>query len=115
MKGTIRILHLSMDVFLFPSLREGLPIAGVEAQAAGLPCLFSTAVAEETIVSPHAIRLPLDMPAEVWASVLLNKVKAFNRRDVSEIITKSGYNAAHTAQVMQRIYGELASNRGLPV
>jgi len=45
-----RIMLGAMDLFLFPSLFEGLPLALVEAQAAGLPCVFSDVVSEEADV-----------------------------------------------------------------
>lgn len=37
----------AMDVFVMPSLHEGLPVTGVEAQASGLPCVFSDAITKE--------------------------------------------------------------------
>ena len=39
-----------MDVFIFPSLYEGLGIVGIEAQATGLPCFFSEGIVDEAIV-----------------------------------------------------------------
>lgn len=54
-------LLAAMDVFLFPSLFEGLGLAPIEAQAAGLPCLVSDAVPDEVRVFPERARsLPLD-------------------------------------------------------
>lgn len=66
-----RILR-AMDVFVFPSLYEGLPLAVVEAQAAGLPCVVSTAVTGEVDVVPGLVRwLPLQSGADLWAETAL--------------------------------------------
>jgi glycosyltransferase involved in cell wall biosynthesis len=56
-----------MDVFLLPSVREGLPVVLIEAQAAGLPLVTSQLPAiEETILSSNHKSLPLDSP-RLWA------------------------------------------------
>ena len=47
------------DVFVFPSVREGLPLSVVEAQTAGLPCVISTGVPETALLTPFARRVPL--------------------------------------------------------
>ena len=47
-----RLLLGGMDMFLFPSLYEGLGMALVEAQAAGLPCIISDVIPEIYAVSP---------------------------------------------------------------
>ncbi len=62
----------AMDVFVFPSLYEGLPLAVVEAQAAGLPCVVSSEVTREVEVIPGLIRwLPLGAGARAWADAAL--------------------------------------------
>ena len=43
-RGDVNRILQAMDVFLFPSLYEGLGIAALEAQAAGLPCIISDSV-----------------------------------------------------------------------
>lgn len=60
-----------MDVFLMPSLFEGLPVVGIEAQASGLPCVFSDTITDEIILSDRAVRLSLEQPDEVWAKELI--------------------------------------------
>jgi glycosyltransferase involved in cell wall biosynthesis len=66
----------AMDVFVFPSLYEGLPLAVVEAQAAGLPCVISTEVTREVEAVPGLIRwLPLAAGAGVWADAVLEAAR----------------------------------------
>jgi glycosyltransferase involved in cell wall biosynthesis len=53
----------AMDVFVFPSIHEGLPLAVVEAQAAGLPCVVSTEVTASWMSSPACCAGCLCRPA----------------------------------------------------
>ena len=61
------IWYQAMDVFLMPSLFEGLPVVGIEAQASGLPCVFSDTITDEILLSDRAVRLSLEQPHEAWA------------------------------------------------
>lgn len=47
LRNDVQDLYNVMDIFILPSHYEGLPVVGVEAQANGLPCLFSTKVTKE--------------------------------------------------------------------
>ena len=60
--------YRAADVFALPSLYEGLPMVGLEAQAAGLCCLFSDKVSREADVGSGNEFLPLDL--SVWAEAL---------------------------------------------
>lgn len=62
----------AMDVFFFPSLYEGLPLATIEAQAARLPCVISDTIAVEARIFPEMI-IPesLSAPPKKWAESLL--------------------------------------------
>jgi glycosyltransferase involved in cell wall biosynthesis len=69
----VPLLLLScIDASLFPSLWEGLPVALIEAQAAGLRCVISSEISDEVLVLPEqVIRLPLSMSPEEWAEKML--------------------------------------------
>jgi glycosyltransferase involved in cell wall biosynthesis len=63
-----KLMRGAMDLFLFPSLFEGLPLVGMEAQAAGVPMVISDVIAPELDILPELVhRLPLAWPAPVWA------------------------------------------------
>lgn len=65
-------LYQAMDVFVLPSLFEGFPGVGVEAQYAGLPCLFSDRITRELAFTENCRFLPLEWEAERWAEELLH-------------------------------------------
>jgi glycosyltransferase EpsF len=68
-------LMRAADVLLFPSAQEGLGMVAVEAQAACLPVLASTAVPREAVVVPELYdALSLDEPLESWADALLRSI-----------------------------------------
>lgn len=62
----------AMDVFLFPSFFEGLPVTLVEAQVCGLRCVVSDRINTESFFLPTLITLTLDEPATVWADAVLD-------------------------------------------
>ena len=61
-----------MDVFVFPSRFEGLPVTLVEAQVSGLKCVISDKINPESILSDTTIVVPLDDPVEVWVEKILD-------------------------------------------
>jgi glycosyltransferase involved in cell wall biosynthesis len=66
-----RLLTGLIDVMLFPSLHEGLPVAVIEVQAAGVPCIMSDVISAEVVVMKDRVtRLPLSAPTELWAAAV---------------------------------------------
>ena len=61
-----------MDVFVFPSLYEGLSVTLVEAQVSGLKCVISDKINPESILSDTTIVVPLDAPVDVWVEKILD-------------------------------------------
>ena len=80
-----------MDVFVFPSRFEGLGIALVEAQAAGLPCVTSTAVPRDAAVTDLVTFLPLSDSPALWAQAAL-QAAGTPRTDRRAEIAAAGYD-----------------------
>lgn len=93
------------DVFVFPSIFEGLPLTLVEAQANGLSVFASSSVTEESNVSKTLQFLPLESGAEFWAKEI-QKAMPFERKNNIEKIRKAGFDSAHSAEFMQKFYLE---------
>jgi glycosyltransferase involved in cell wall biosynthesis len=95
----------AMDVFLFPSLWEGLPLTVLEAQAAGLPCVISDIISRETDVAPGLVRrVPLTAGAGHWAAEVLAAAHqpAVNRAVALRAVEQSSFNILHS---MEELYG----------
>lgn len=95
------------DCLFMPSLYEGLPVTAVEAQAAGLPCLFSADVPNETDIIKTGVFLSLNQPISKWVSKL-NIQSRHNRIDNAvHVLSAAGYSARLNAELMMRHYEEL--------
>lgn len=92
-RSDIPQLCMAMDVFVMPSLFEGLPVVGVEAQAAGVPCVFSAEVTDEVVVLPETVRIPLSATDAEWA----DRIAAFDgmatdRTAALRLVQDAGYD-----------------------
>ncbi len=97
-------LYNAMDVFLLPSLYEGLPVVGVEAQANGLLCIFSYDMTKETKVLDSAKFMSLCKPTQEWANIILEDVSKFKRQNTKKEISSNGFNIKDEAQKLNDIY-----------
>lgn len=107
-RGDVADLMQAMDVFVFPSLYEGLPVTMVEAQTAGLPCLISDKVPPECIITEGLVdTLPLSAGAETWSEKLLEK-RDTPRTDRRAEIAAHGFDITAEAVKLQEFYLEAA-------
>ncbi len=71
-RSDVHELYQAMDIFVMPSHFEGIPLVGIEAQFAGLPCLFSEGVPKEVCFTPKACFRSLNAPISQWAEDILS-------------------------------------------
>lgn len=92
-----------MDVFVLPSLFEGIPLVGVEAQFADLPCIFSDAVSSEVQFNDNVQYVNLNEPLENWVEIILSK-KNNNRNSNKERIKNSKYDIKVAHRTLEDYY-----------
>lgn len=93
----------AFDVFLFPSLYEGLPVSIIEAQASGLPCILSNTIDPETAITDNVEFLSLDAPISQWVEIILSKMD-FDRTDQSNKISLAGYDVTENSNYLCEHY-----------
>ena len=94
----------AIDVFLFPSLYEGLPVTLIEAQAAGLKSIVSDQVSKETKLTNLVEFVSLDASAKFWADEVLKYKSGYSREITSDTISKKGYDIKANALELQNFY-----------
>lgn len=110
--ATPEYLYSAMDAFVLPSLYEGLPLAGVESQASGLPTFFSSSISREVAITDQAHFIPLEDSPLTWANKILEITKTTNtpnRSIFADKVRNSGFDVKKNSQLMQDAYLSLAN------
>lgn len=103
-------LYQAMDVFVLPSLYEGLGIVAIEAQASGLPTICSDGVAEDANVSPLFRRCSLKASSMEWAETIVSADGQRNPIEGSAGVKAHGFDANDNAVRLQAWYLKEAMN-----
>ncbi len=103
-------LFQAMDVFLFPSLYEGLGMVLIEAQALGLYCITSTNVPKEANVTNNIEYISLKEDDKYWAKRVIENGKKIVSKEICRAnIMKNGYDISVECKKIEDIYLKLGS------
>ncbi len=94
----------AMDVFVFPSLHEGMPNTVIEAQATGLPCVIADTITREANITGLVQYLPLTETVSAWAKAAL-AAAALSRKDTAEDFRSHGYDIESVAKEFVTLLG----------
>jgi glycosyltransferase involved in cell wall biosynthesis len=102
------ILLGAFDAFIFPSNFEGLGMALVEAQVAGLPCIISDVVPKEADVFPDLVmRLSLEQSSVHWSNMILKHVQTISKQPLKTtlpVVKNSSLNIRNSISILTDIY-----------
>lgn len=95
--------YSAFDLFLMPSLFEGLPLVGIEAQANGLTSLFSDKISNEIIICKQSYSFKLKDGINNCINIL-NKVSISRDETAIDLLNEKGYNIQIEAKKLQDFY-----------
>ncbi|MBR6787870.1 MAG: glycosyltransferase family 1 protein [Clostridia bacterium] len=100
-RNDVQNLYQAMDAFVLPSLFEGVPVVGIEAQYAGLPCFFSDKVSDEVVFTDQCTFIGLERTKEEWAEQII-AAKGKERKIIST--TNTRYDIAYAKEKLEEFY-----------
>lgn len=95
------------DIFVFPSIFEGLSVALLEAQSNGLPIVTSDRVSpNEVKINPNFEVLSLNQGIDIWKNKIeqVLKSKRIKEKEIVQNFNKKGYNIITEAQVLEKYF-----------
>lgn len=111
-RADVKDLYQAMDVFFLPSLFEGLPVTGVEAQAMGLPCVMSSSITNEVVYTDLVKFVDLNAPDTDWEEAVTDQI-AFvaDRRSYKQELMQSRFSPLRAGGLLLDVYSEMLDRR----
>ena len=103
MRQDVPDLLQAADVLVMPSFFEGLSLVAVEAQAADLPALLSSAMTEEVKLIESTVFLGLNLGSEKWAETVMHSVVTERQSRYADMV-KAGYEITHEVNRVEALY-----------
>lgn len=103
LQDNIPRLLQSFDLFLFPSLYEGLPVTLIEAQASGIPIVASDTITSEVDITGLLTFCSLSDTAQYWAEKVVKNID-HRRENTYQLIVDGKYDIAENARKLQEFY-----------
>lgn len=107
-RSDVPFLLNALDAFVLPSLYEGLPFVGIEAQANGLPTFISDNVSKQIVLSSNTHLLNLSTDSGGWAKYIMEHVNVGRTIDDSVSGLKE-FSISKTVRIMECIYDSFDS------
>lgn len=107
----VPVVLRAADIFVFPSIKEGLGLAAIEAQASGLPTLMSEGVPASALMGGNARRIALEAGAEQWAHACLQQLDIAlrsERHDGVKLVRSHGFDVGQTSIWLADFYKRAA-------
>lgn len=98
--------YSAFDIFALPSLYEGLPVVGVEAQASGVTTLLSKNIDPSVVYSTNTKLLPIDQGTRCW----IENFKRTDNRSLSDAYNEK-YNIDLQFKKLYKFYSNLLNNK----
>lgn len=108
--GNVNEYLMAMDIMIFPSLFEGLPVSLVEAQATGLPCIASDRITDEVNITDCMTPVSLSKSAQDWAEIVEHTC-ANNRQAYNKCVATTKFNMSNSIHELMELYENMIQDK----